>query len=119
MRRTRARSSYISATPAVPRRSRHRGHTHFWLCTKVRWNASGANERQAVELRAPRPTLQGERGRPRHRPDCVLGDRGYDAEAIRQGLRARHVVPWLARRNTADVTGEICTRWNERESTWR
>ena len=29
-----------------------------------------------------------ERGRPRHRPDSVLGDRGYDAEAIRQGLRA-------------------------------
>src|SRR6266852_5190734 len=52
MRRTRARSSYISATPAVPRRSRHRGHTHFWLCTKVRWNASGANERQALEPRA-------------------------------------------------------------------
>src|SRR5216684_6997049 len=52
MRRTRARSSYISATPAVPRQSLHRGHTHFWLCTKVRWNASGANERQALEPRA-------------------------------------------------------------------
>jgi len=29
--------------------------------------------------------LQGERGRPRRRPDCVVGDRGYDTEAIRSG----------------------------------
>jgi putative SOS response-associated peptidase YedK len=28
---------------------------------------------------------------------------------------------WLdpGMRNVADVTGEICTKWNERESTWR
>jgi hypothetical protein len=30
------------------------------------------------------------RGRPRQRPDCVMGDRGYDAEAIRLlGLNCR------------------------------
>jgi hypothetical protein len=46
------------------------------------------------------PPLRGERGRPRQRPDCVLGDRGYDAAAIRRGLRARHIVPWLAMRRT-------------------
>jgi hypothetical protein len=46
------------------------------------------------------PSGTGERGRPRHRPDCVLGDRAYDAEAIRGGLRARQIVPWLAKRNT-------------------
>jgi hypothetical protein len=33
----------------------------------------------------------------RRRPYCVLGDRRYDAEAIRRGLRARHGVPFLAR----------------------
>jgi hypothetical protein len=31
--------------------------------------------------------LHGARGRPRQRPDCVLGDRGYDAAAIRRGLQ--------------------------------
>ena len=46
------------------------------------------------------PPLQGVRGRPRHRPDCVIGDRGYDAEGIRQGLRVGHIVPLLAKRNT-------------------
>lgn len=30
-------------------------------------------------------SLQGERGRPRGRPVCLLGDRGYDAAAIRHG----------------------------------
>ena len=35
------------------------------------------------------PFLQGERGRPRHCPDSVVGDRGYDAESIRLGLRLR------------------------------
>jgi transposase len=65
------------------------------------------------------PLLQGERGRPRHRPDCVLGDRGYDVEAIRQGLRARHIVPWLAQRNTEHGSGLGRWRWVvERTFAW-
>ena len=51
------------------------------------------------------PPLQGERGRPRCRPDCVLGDRAYDAEVIRQGLRARHILPLLAMRCTKHGSG--------------
>ena len=49
---------------------------------------TGANRndsQQALALVDAIPSLQGERGRPRHRPDCVMGDRGYDAESIRQG----------------------------------
>jgi hypothetical protein len=64
---------------------------------------TGANRndsQQALALVDAIPLLQGERGRPRRRPDCVLGDRGYDAEAIRQGLRDRRIVPFLAMRNT-------------------
>src|ERR1700737_2217241 len=53
---------------------------------------TGANRNDSQEalalVDAIRP-LHGERGRPRQRPDCVLGDRGYDATAIRRGLRAR------------------------------
>jgi hypothetical protein len=51
---------------------------------------TGANRhdsQQGLALVDSIPFLQGERGRPRHRPDCVVGDRGYDAEVIRQGLR--------------------------------
>jgi len=69
---------------------------------------TGANRndsRQALALIDAIPLLQGGRGRPRHRPYCVLGDRGYDAEAIRRGLSARHIMPLLPKRNTEHGSG--------------
>jgi len=45
--------------------------------------------------------------------------RGYDAHAIRQGLRARGIVPWLAKRNTAHGSGLGRWRWVvERTFAW-
>ena len=83
---------------------------------------TGANRndsQQALALIDAVPPLQGKCGRPRSRPDCVLGDHGYDAEAIRQGLRARHIVPWLARRNTEHGSGLGRLRWVvERSFAW-
>jgi len=34
-----------------------------------------------------------------------LGDRGYDAESIRQGLGDRGIIPFLAKRNTEHGSG--------------
>jgi transposase len=49
----------------------------------------------------------------------VLGDRGYDAEAIRQGLRTPHIVPWLVKRNTEHGSGLGQWRWVvERTFAW-
>jgi transposase len=49
----------------------------------------------------------------------VLGDRGYDAEAIRQGLLAFHIVPWLAERNIEHGSGLGRWRWVvERTFAW-
>jgi transposase len=83
---------------------------------------TGANRndsQQALALVDAIPPLQGERGRPRHRPDCVLGDRGYDAEAIRQGLRDRGIIPFLAKRNTEHGSGLGRWRWVvERTFAW-
>jgi transposase len=83
---------------------------------------TGANRndsQQALTLVDAIPILQGERGRPRHRPYCVLGDRGYDGEAIRQGLRARHIIPFLAKRNTEHGSGLGRWRWVvERTFAW-
>ena len=83
---------------------------------------TGANRndsRRALSLVDAIPLLQGDRGRPRHRPDCVLGDRGYDSGAIRKGLRGRHIIHFLAKRNTAHGSGWGRRRWVvERTFAW-
>jgi len=83
---------------------------------------TGANRhdsKEALPLVDAIPPLQGERGRPRCRPDCVLGDRAYDAAAIRDGLRARQIHPLLAVRRTRH--GSHLGRWRwvvERTFAW-
>jgi transposase len=86
----------------------------------IRLTGANRNDSQeALALVDTIPFLQEERGRPRHRPDCVLGDRGYDAEAIRQGLRARHIAPAIAKRNTEHGSGLGRWRWVvERTFAW-
>ena len=86
----------------------------------VRLTGANRNDSQeALALVDAIPPLQGERGRPRQRPDCVLGDRGYDAAAIRRGLQARHIVPVLAKRLTAHGSGRGRWRWVvERTFAW-
>jgi len=83
---------------------------------------TGANHndsQQALALVDAIPVLQGQRGRPRHRPSCVVGDRGYDAESIRPGLRTRGIRPWIAKRNTEHGSGLGRWRWViERTFAW-
>jgi transposase len=83
---------------------------------------TGANRNdslQALSLVDAIPLLQGERGRPRDRPDCLFADRGYDAEAIRQGLRDRRMTPFLAKRNIEHGSGLGRWRWVvERTFAW-
>src|SRR5437899_8001227 len=83
---------------------------------------TGANRndsQQALALVDAIPHLQGKRGRPRHSPVCVVGDRGYAAEPIRHGLRIRGIRPWLAKRNTEHGSGLGRWRWVvERTFAW-
>ena len=65
----------------------------------------------AAEVCLGIPPLQGEHGAPRHRPTCLLGDRGYDAAATRLALRFRHIVPLIAKRNTGHGSGLGRWRW--------
>ena len=83
--------------------------------TAANWNDS----QQALALVDAIPPLQQKRGRPRYRPGCVIGDRGYDAEPIRHGLRIRGIRPLLAKRNTPHGSGLGRWRWViERTFAW-
>ena len=86
----------------------------------VRLTGANRNDSQeALALVDAIPPLQGDRGRPRCRPVCVLGDRGYDSMAIRHGLRARHILPVLAMRRTKHGSGLGRWRWVvERTFAW-
>ena len=84
---------------------------------------TGANchdSEMAVPLVDEIPPIKQPRGRPRKRPDELLGDRAYDAEAkIREPLRKRGIRPLIARRNTEHGSGlgkyryvvEACFDW--------
>jgi hypothetical protein len=71
----------------------------------IQLTGANRNDSQQALLVDAIPPLQGVLGRPRHRPDYVLGDRGYDAESLWQGLRDRGIVPLLAMRNTEHGSG--------------
>jgi transposase len=73
--------------------------------------ANGHDSTQALPLLDAIPPLQGPRGRPRCRPDCILGDRAYDAEKIRRALRVRHISSLLAMRNMENGSGLGRWRW--------
>lgn len=79
----------------------------------------------AIPLVDDVPPIKQPCGGPRKRPDELLGDRAYDAEAkIRQPLRKRGIRPLIAHRNTEHGSGlgkfryvvEACFEWL---FTWR
>ena len=65
------------------------------------------------------PPVRGKRGRPRRRPQALLGDRGYDSKAHRRKLRARRMTPRIAKRETEHGSGLGKQRWVvERTISW-
>jgi transposase len=65
------------------------------------------------------PPVGGKPGHPRSRPDALPGDRGYDSEPHRQGLRQLGVDPLLAKKGTEHGSGLGKFRWVvERTLSW-
>ncbi|MFJ5208427.1 IS5 family transposase [Streptomyces nigra] len=65
------------------------------------------------------PPVRGRVGRPRRRPDSLFADRGYDHDVYRDQVRARGIVPAIARRGTLHGTGLGTYRWVvERSFAW-
>lgn len=82
--------------------------------------AANVNEVTQVEqVLAGMPPVGGKPGPPRQKPERLQGDRGYDAEPLRQRLRQRGITPVLAARNTAHGSGLGVLRWfAERTISW-
>ncbi len=65
------------------------------------------------------PAVRGRVGRPRRRPDAVVGDRGYDYDNHRRLVRERGIRPRIARRQTEHGSGLGRERWVvERTLSW-
>jgi len=78
------------------------------------WSATGANRNdvtQMLPLLDAIPHVQGATGRPRHRPDRLIADRGYDHDKYRRLLRARGIRHSIARRQTDHGSGLGRDRW--------
>ena len=74
---------------------------------------------QMVGLADAIPAVRGKRGRPRRRPKQLLADRAYDSRRHRDQLRARHITPKIAARNTTHGSGLGKERWVvERTFAW-
>nr|WP_286160441.1 IS5 family transposase [Streptomyces yunnanensis] len=66
---------------------------------------------QLIPLLQAVPPVRGKRGRPRRRPDVVLGDRGYDHDKYRRLVWDLGVKPLIARRGTEHGSGLGSQRW--------
>ncbi|MFC7310575.1 IS5 family transposase [Streptomyces monticola] len=66
---------------------------------------------QLIPLLQAVPRVRGKRGRPRRRPDVVMGDRGYDDDKFRRLVWALGVKPLIARRGTEHGSGLGAQRW--------
>ncbi|WP_435797646.1 IS5 family transposase [Streptomyces klenkii] len=51
------------------------------------------------------PPVKSRRGRPRRKPQAVFADRGYDHDCYREQIRARKILPAIARRGTPHGSG--------------
>ncbi|WP_437096793.1 transposase [Streptomyces sp. enrichment culture] len=51
------------------------------------------------------PPVAGKPGRPRRRPDALLGDKGYDSSPNRRGLRKRRILPVISRKGAPSIKG--------------
>ncbi|MEU9921548.1 transposase [Streptomyces griseoluteus] len=91
--------------------------------TRTRRRLTGGNRNdltQLLPLLDAIPPVRGRVGHPRRKPDSLFADRGYDHDIYRGQVRARGIVPAIARRGTLHGTGLGGTyRWVvERSFAW-
>ena len=101
-----------SATGPSPVDRARNGSKHHLLVDAtgipLAWTVTGGNRHdvtQLIPLLERVPPVRGRVGRPRHRPERLTADRGYDYPAYRRELRQRGITPEIARRQTEHGSG--------------
>lgn len=99
-----------TAPPPVDRR--RTGSKHHLICDgrgtplKVITTAADVNDvTQTLALVDGIPPVAGRPGRPRRRPEALLGDKGYDSNAHRDELRHRRILPVISRKGSPNIKG--------------
>ncbi|MET7738138.1 IS5 family transposase [Streptomyces sp. NPDC005402] len=88
------------------------GSKHHLICDgrgtplKVITTAANVNDvTQTLALVDGIPPVAGGPGRPRRRPEALLGDKGYDSHPNRDELRKRRILPVISRKGAPDIKG--------------
>ncbi|WP_409350831.1 IS5 family transposase [Streptomyces tauricus] len=91
---------------------RKTGSKHHLICDgrgtplKVIITAANVNAvTQTLALVDGVPPVAGRPGRPRRRPDSLLGDKAYDSKAVRHELRRRRILPVISRKGAPNTKG--------------
>ncbi len=73
---------------------------------KVITTAANVNDvTQTLALVDGIPPVAGRPGRPRCRPDSLLGDKAYDSNPNRKELRRRRILPVISRKGAPNIKG--------------
>uniref|UniRef100_UPI003C7A9AA4 IS5 family transposase n=1 Tax=unclassified Streptomyces TaxID=2593676 RepID=UPI003C7A9AA4 len=91
---------------------RKTGSKHHLICDgrgtplKIITTAANVNDvTQTLALVDGIPLVAGRRGRPRRRPDALIGDKGYDSSAYRAELCQRRILPVISRKGSPNIKG--------------
>ncbi|MEU9272894.1 IS5 family transposase [Streptomyces sp. NPDC048251] len=91
---------------------RKTGSKHHLICDgrgtplKVITTAANVNDvARTLALVDGVPPVAGRPGRPRRRPDSLLGDKAYDSKAVRHELRRRRILPVISRKGAPNIKG--------------
>ncbi|WP_461026331.1 IS5 family transposase [Streptomyces sparsus] len=91
---------------------RKTGSKHHLICDargtliKVISTAANVNDvAQTLDLIDGIPPVAGRPGRPRRRPEALLGDKAYDSHPNRHELRKRRILPVICRKGAPNIKG--------------
>ncbi|MGW0931803.1 IS5 family transposase [Streptomyces sp. NPDC002644] len=91
---------------------RKTGNKHHLIChgrgTPLRVITTAANVNDVTRTLAlvdGVPPVAGHPGRPRRRPEALLGDKGYDPNPNRRELRKRRILPVTSRKGSPNIKG--------------